>query len=328
MNLASVAFGFGDIEPRLLLLGVLFGLAVYLIVTGLPLGLPKPDLRERLDRLDVDQRVRIDLEQPDIRPLFSSQLLEHMLRPVMEDSGRLLRAVFARFGIGDLRELERRLRLVRPGVELPQFFGEKVASGVATGSVLPLANLMGLRPFGVWPVWLWLVTFAAGFFLPDWQLQRAVQTRRTRCLMELPAIVDLVAITLSSGMGLEQALMRAATYSSGTVAEELRQALREVAIGERTLLEALSAVGQRNGVPELSTFVSQLASAQEQGLPLVKALAEQAEALREGKRTRLLEQGGKAGEQMILPAILCIFPAIYIVTLVPAGISFTQLTGG
>jgi pilus assembly protein TadC len=31
---------------------------------------------------------------------------------------------------------------------------------------------------------------------------------------------------------------------------------------------------------------------------------------------------------MILPAIVCIFPAIYIVTLVPAGVSLMQLFGG
>jgi tight adherence protein C len=326
VTIAALTFGFPDIEPRLVVLALLFGLALYLVVTGLP-RLPKPDLRERLDRLDVDERVRIDLEQHEVRPLFSSALLEHMLRPVMEDAGRLLRGLFARFGIGDLRELERKLQLVRPGVELPQFFGEKVASGVATGSVLPIANLLGLRPFGFWPVWLWFIAFALGFLLPDWQLERAVQMRRTRCLMELPAIVDLVAITLSSGMGLEQALMRAASYSSGAVAEELRRALREVAIGQRTLFEALSAIGARNGVPELSLFVSQLASAQDQGLPLVRTLAEQAEMLREGKRTRLLEQGGKLSEQMVLPVILFIFPAIYIVLLVPAGMSFTQLLG-
>ncbi|HEU0169435.1 MAG TPA: type II secretion system F family protein [Chloroflexota bacterium] len=326
MIIAALTLPFADIEPRLAMLALLFGLAVYLIVTGLP-RLPKPDLRERLDRLDVDERVRLDLEQHEVKPLFSSRLLEHMLRPIMEDAGRLLRRVFARFGIGDLAELERKLQLVRPGVELPQFFGEKVASGVVMGSAFPIANLLGMRPFGVWPVWLWLVTFALGFFLPDWQLERSVHERRTRCLMELPAIVDLVAITLSSGMGLEQALMRAASYSSGAVAEELRQALREVAVGQRTLFEALSAIGTRNGVPELTLFVSQLASAQDQGLPLVRTLAEQAEMLREGKRTSVLEQGGKRGEQLILPIVLFIFPAIYIVLMVPAGVSFAQLLG-
>jgi tight adherence protein C len=284
----------GTLEPRLVLLAALCGLGVYLVVTGLPLGVPKPDLGQRLDRLDVDERVRMDLEARDVRPLFSSRLLEHLLRPVVEDAGRLLRGLFARLGLGDLGELERKLRLVRPEVELPQFFGEKLISGIVFGCTPVLANVLGVQPFGVWPLWLWLAAFAAGFFVPDWQLERAVAARRTRCLMELPPLVDLLLICLSSGMGEEQALIQAARHSHGTVAGELERALREAGIGQRDLMDALAAVADRNGVPELTAFVSQLRAAHGRGLPLVQALSEQSEMLRDGKRTRLLEAGGKA----------------------------------
>ena len=328
MTLATLTFDPGSLEPRLVLLAGLFGLGVYLIVTGLPLARPKPDLRLRLDSFDVDERLRMDLEARETRPLFSSPLLEHLLRPAMEDTGRVLRGLFARLGIGDLGEIERKLQLVRPGVELPQFFGEKAVSGVVAGCTPLLANLLGIHPLGSWPVWSWAAACAAGFFLPDWQLERAVTARRTRCVMELPAVVDLLLISLSSGMGEEQAMAQAARHSSGIVADELQRALREAGIGEHGLMAALGAVATRNGIPELTTFVSQLRAAHGRGLPLVQALSEQSEMLREGKRTRLLERGGKATEQMVLPAIVSIFPAIYIVTLVPAGVSFFQLFGG
>jgi tight adherence protein C len=83
----------------------------------------------------------------------------------------------------------------------------------------------------------------------------------------------------------------------------------------------------RNAVPELTSLVSQLRSAYEQGIPLSQALAAQAEALREQKRLRIVEEGGKATVRMILPVALFILPVLFVVLLVPAAIELMQLGG-
>ena len=50
--------------------------------------------------LDVDERMRrADLDRYGVRPLFASRMLESILRPVVEDAGRLLRAVLLRVGL-------------------------------------------------------------------------------------------------------------------------------------------------------------------------------------------------------------------------------------
>ena len=119
--------GFFDpaaLPPGALLWSLLFGLGVYLLVTSQPLGRPRPDMRERLHRLELDERIRIEAGGPEAHPLFASRLLEGMLRPVLDDAGRLVGGLFARLGLGGGAELERRLRLVRPGVEPVEFFGE------------------------------------------------------------------------------------------------------------------------------------------------------------------------------------------------------------
>ncbi|HEV7661945.1 MAG TPA: hypothetical protein VGQ62_00320 [Chloroflexota bacterium] len=126
------------IDGRVIALPLVFGFGLYLLLTAQPFGRPKPDLGDRLRRLDVDERMRlVDLGRRTARPLFASRLLENMLRPVIEDAGRLLRTVLLRLGLAGGRELELSLRVLRPGVEVVQFLGEKVASGLIAAATFP-----------------------------------------------------------------------------------------------------------------------------------------------------------------------------------------------
>src|SRR5581483_4782073 len=159
----SLPFDPRALEARALLWPLLFGLGLYLLVTAQPIGRPKPDLAERLRRLDVDERIQAELGRPAVRPIFASRLLEVMLRPVLDDLGRALQALLARVGLAGGRELERRLRVARPGVEPAQFFGEKVVTGLIGLVLFPLMNWLGVHPFGVWPLWAWAAGFAVGF---------------------------------------------------------------------------------------------------------------------------------------------------------------------
>jgi tight adherence protein C len=316
------------LDARVVVWPLVLGLGLYLVLTAQPIGRPKPDLGERLRRLDVDERIRLaELGRQASRPLFASRLLENMLRPMVEDAGRLLRTVLLRLGLAGGRELEARLRVLRPGVEVVQFLGEKVAAGLIVAATFPLMNLLRLEPLGAWPVWLWLVGFGLGFVLPDWDLDRRARLRRGLVLMELPTILDMLTIATSAGLALEQALVEVARQSSGVVAQELQRASREMALGQVTLVEALEALAARNDVPELNSLVSHLRSAHEQGLPLVQILATQAEALRERQRLRIIEEGGKASVRMLLPVALLILPALFVVVLVPAAVELMRLGG-
>jgi tight adherence protein C len=327
MSLLGLALDPGAFQPRVLLWPLMFGVGAYLLVTAQPIGRPKPDLAERLRRLDVDERIKAELGARAVRPIFASRLLEVMLRPVLDDLGRLLQTALARVGLAGGRELERRLRVARPGVEPAQFFGEKVVSGLIGLALFPLMGWLGVHPFGPWPLWAWAAGFAVAFFAPDWQLEQTLAARRTRCLMELPTILDMLTIATSAGLALEQALVQVARQSAGTIAQELRQASREMSLGQRSLVEALEAMAERNAVPELTSFASQVRAAHEQGIPLVHTLSLQAEALREQKRLRIVEEGGKATVRMILPVALFILPVLFVVLLAPAAIELMHLGG-
>lgn len=327
MTLFGLPFDPSALQFSVLVWPLLFGLGAYLLLTAQPIGRPKPDLLERLRRLDVDERMRAELGRREVRPIFASRLLEGMLRPVLDDLGRLLRFVLGKFGLAGGDDLERKLRIARPGVEPIQFFGEKVASGLIGLAIFPMMNSIGIHPFGSWPFWVWAVGLIVGFLAPNWQLDQRLAARRTMAVMELPTILDMLTIACSAGLALEQALSLVARQSQGAVAHELRHAVREMALGQRHLVEALVVMAERNAIPELGSFVSQLKAAHEQGIPLVQTLATQAEALREQKRLRIVEQGGKASVRMVLPVALFILPVLFVVLLVPAAVELMHLGG-
>lgn len=317
------------VDLRVIVLPVLLGLGVYLVLSTLSFGRPRPDLGERLRQLDVDERMRLaELGRRASQPLFSSRLLENMLRPIVEDAGRTMRRVLLRIGLGGGRELEDRLRLVRPGVDLVQFMGEKVAAGVIVAGMFPLMNLLRMHPFGAWPVWLWLVGFGVGYLLPDWDLDRRAARRRGLVLMELPTVLDMLTLATSAGMALEQALEEVSGASQGVVCRELRVVMRELALGQRRALpDALAALAERLGTPEVNHILGRMGAAYEQGLPLGPALQAQSEALRERQRLHIVEEGGKAAVRMLLPVALLILPALFVVVLVPAAAELTRLGG-
>jgi tight adherence protein C len=317
------------LDPRVVIWPLVLGLGLYLLLLASPIARPRPDLGERLRRLDVDERLRLaDQASQASGPLFSSRLLEIMLRPIVDDAGRVVRSVLGRLGLAGGHELERRLHVTRPGVEPVQFFGEKLASGIVLGALCPLMNVLRIQPFGAWPVWMWLVAFAIGFLLPDWDLERREARRRGLVLMELPTILDMLTLATSAGMALEQALEEVARHSQGVVARELRQVVRELALGQRrTLDEALVAMSRRLGLVELDRVVGRMGAAYEQGLPISQALGAQAQALRERQRLLIVEEGGKASVRMLLPVALLILPVLFVVVLVPAAAELTRLGG-
>ncbi|MCC7368821.1 MAG: type II secretion system F family protein [Chloroflexi bacterium] len=314
------------VRPGGLLWPALVGLGLYLLLVAQPIGRPKPDLVERLRRLDVDERVRWELGAERL-PLFRSRLLEALLRPVLDDVGALLRSLLGRLGLAGGRDLEARLAVARPGVTASQHYGEKLAVALVAGAFVPLGASLGVLPFGWATPWIAALVAGLGFAAPDWELERRLRTLRAACAHELPALVDLLAIATSAGYAVEQGLELVVREGTGAAARELRRATREAALGQAPLVEALEAAARRVGAPELSQLVTTLRAAQEQGLPLGPALAAQAEVLRDRRRLAVLEEGGKANVRMVIPVAVFILPVLFIILLVPAAVSLLGFGG-
>jgi tight adherence protein C len=61
------------------------------------------------------------------------------------------------------------------------------------------------------------------------------------------------------------------------------------------------------------------------GTSVAQALRVQSDVLRTKRRQRAEEQAAKTGVKMVFPLVICIFPAIWVVTIGPAAIKFVQV---
>jgi tight adherence protein C len=295
----------------------LLALGVFQFVESLPLGAPRPRLADRLRELDPEHWARVaQSESAALRPV---RVGSSILRPFVEEAGSLLQRLLGRLGIGSGDDLRETLALIRPGVEPAQHYGEKLVIAVIGVGFFPTIEAFGIRPFGPAPLWLWVSLGLVGFAAPDWYLTRKRAQRQTRVLMELPTILSMLAIALAAGHSIEEAVARVADASDGEVARELQRVRRELRLGQRYLVPALAEMARRNRIPELDAVVGHIRAANDLGLSLTATLRTEAAALRDRKRLRIVEEGGKGSIRMVLPVALFILPVLFVILLAPAA---------
>ncbi|MEZ5352061.1 MAG: type II secretion system F family protein [Bryobacteraceae bacterium] len=173
--------------------------------------------------------------------------------------------------------------------------------------------------------------FILGWLLPKQILYRMVKRYKSRLQDALPDTVDLLGIVLGTGLALDQAMLR--------VSEEMQHIYPELASEFYTVVmqvkagqERSKAFGQlvrRSGIEDIKSLAAMIVQSERFGTSLSQALKVYAEALRTRRRLRAEAAIAKAGIKMLVPIVLFILPALFIVTIVPALLSaFRDLRGG
>jgi hypothetical protein len=220
----------------------------------------------------------------------------------------------------EFRSLRANLALV--GKSFENYLATKVMLGLL-GLLLPLLALTGLGFAGlhvpvIIPVWVALI-FAAGFFLlPDLELKQQVDKRRRDFRHAIGAFLDLVAMNLSGGRGVPEALMAASEIGVGWAFWRIRDARANARITGQTPWQALGVLGAEVQINELKDLSAALSLVAEDGAKVRESLTARAASLR---RRELADLEGQAGErsqsmlvaQMLLAAAFLVFlmyPAI------------------
>jgi tight adherence protein C len=161
-----------------------------------------------------------------------------------------------------------------------------------------------------------------GVLAPQSWLKRKVAERSKAIRMDLPDTIDLLAISVEAGQGLEGAMQTVCLHFDSPLSEELSRTLKEMELG-LARRDALHNLKRRTEVPELSNFVLVLTQADALGMPIGRVLRTQAAEMRSKRRQWAREKAAKLPVKILLPLVLFIFPAIMVVTLGPAipGIS-------
>jgi tight adherence protein C len=304
-----------------LVYGALFGAGLLTVLAAQPHGAPRASLARRLAAL-----------RPEIAPtrrgtkkrVFRTRLFEEGLRPSLERVGEAIAGLLGRLGL-DLRTTEGRLRAAGDHGGLALFLGQKLAGGLVGFAFLPVAESFGLAPLT--PVWLWVTAAAGGFLLPDAMLKSRAEARRRRMREDLVHMAELLALSVSSGVGIEGAVEQATSTVEGPLFLELRRLLRETHLRGEPSSTAFLRLPEEAGLPDAESLAAAVRSASAHGAPVTEALRAKAQALRERRRLELVEAGERAQVRMLLPTGLLILPAFFVVVLYPAAVQLLKVTG-
>jgi tight adherence protein C len=188
--------------------------------------------------------------------------------------------------------------------------GVLAIGGVLIGWLVPPASLLMAVAL---PVLIGLI----GFMLPELWLSNRVSARQREILRSLPNALDLLAISVEAGLSLDAAMLEVVHKWNNALSEEFSTVLTDIKVG-RTRREALRGMAQRTDMTEVTAFASALIQADEVGLSIGRTLAVQAEQIRLRRRQRAERLAREASIKMLFPMALLIFPALFVVILVPA----------
>lgn len=213
-----------------------------------------------------------------------------------------------------------RHRIAQAGLDIgpSAFRGRQLAwglAGLAAGAALVVVFALVGRmspPLALLP----MIVGAAAAILYDSQLTARARTRRSRLADELPTTLEFLALCLSAGEGLLDALRRVASVGSGELTEELRRVVLAVNTGS-PLADALAEMSTRLQLPGLSRATDQIIAALEHGAPLSGVLHAQAGDAREDAKRVLIEQAGRKEILMLLPLVFLILPLSVLYAIYP-----------
>lgn len=195
----------------------------------------------------------------------------------------------------------------------------------ALGASLLITRLMGLS----FPVTLVLVVGAtlAGYQAVDLYLYQLAYDRGHKLQRELADAIDLLTISVESGLGFDAALAQVARNTDGPLGEEFARVLHEMQIGNGRS-ESLRALAERVDADDVRSFVSAMVQADAFGIPIGNVLRVQSKEIRIKRRQAAEEAAQKVPVQIMVPLIFCVLPCLFIVVLGPAGISIMESFGG
>lgn len=254
------------------------------------------------------------------------------------DDSQLQGSFMERFGgefLGNIGELGRRFT--------PQGYIEKVRQKfihAGRDSTAEVDRFMAMRvlmlfaiPFVIFFFFFWNPLELGGFirlmlagagigyliFGPDAQLNGQVEKRQKMILRDLPDVLDLLTISVEAGLGFEQALDRTIATVPGPLSTEFARMLGETRAGA-SRADAMRALDTRIDITEVRSFVLAVLQADTFGVSIGRVLRAQADEMRIRRRQIASEQAQKAPVKMLIPMVFCIFPALFVVILVPAMI--------
>jgi tight adherence protein C len=220
-----------------------------------------------------------------------------------------------------------RRRLVQAGIFDPRavgfFFVVRIglAVGLAAALFVGLPLLIELDGSAVWLMGVGGVT---GYIGPSIYLDRLIKTRQYEYRAGFPDFMDLLVVCADAGLAMEASLERVGREladSYPALAANIHMANLEIRAG-RALPEALEHFGDRLGLEEVRAFATLIQQSEELGSSITEALRVYSEDMRHKRLSRAEEKAYSLPARLALPMMICIFPVLFVVILLPVVVRF------
>jgi tight adherence protein C len=296
-----------------ILLASLFGLAVLTVFFGLARVFSQPSTaQERLQLYGSRPRSLEEIE-------LSQPFVERALLPLLRGLAHLLSRATPQKNVEKVRH---RLDLAgNPNNWTPSdFLGVRGLAGIFGSALLTLLAL-SLRMDAAMVLLFLGIGGAIGFFAPVFWLGRRIRRRQKAVVRELPDALDLLTISVESGLGFDQAMHKVTEKWDNELSRAFSRAIAEIRVG-KLRREALRDMAARIEVPDFTNFIAAIIQADQLGVSITKVLRIQAEQMRIKRRQRAEELANQAPVKMLIPLAFLVFPSIFIVLLGPTVLIF------
>lgn len=200
-----------------------------------------------------------------------------------------------------------------------------LAIGIAAGIffLIPI-----IRPTGNSTFWLLVIAGAVfGYVGPSMYIDKRIKKRRQEHREGFPDFMDLLVVCADAGLPIEAALERVGrefgdAYPS--LAANVHMTNLEIRAG-RTLPDALDRFADRVGLEEVRAFVTLISQSIELGSNITQALRVYSDDMRHKRLSRAEEKAYALPAKLALPMMVCIFPVLFVVILLPV---FVRLQTG
>ncbi|HEY0830093.1 MAG TPA: type II secretion system F family protein [Candidatus Dormibacteraeota bacterium] len=264
--------------------------------------------RERLARQEVglgQSAVALQLEKP-----LSERLVGPMRRWLERQAMRMTPEAQAANFRQQLDFVGNPLNLDPAGLQTL-----RIASGAAVGAIGTTIGVFVGTPFAIGLALV--IGVAVGFYAPVLWLDQLVRQRRTELEGSLPNALDVVAISMEAGLGLDRALEQLVRHQDDSLTLLVARALREIQLG-RPRGQALLEMAEATGIDDFTSLVRGILYAEKTGVPIARTIAAHAAQMRVKRRLKIRTEAARASLKILLPTVGCVFPTLWLILLGPA----------
>lgn len=296
----------GSAELMLILGLLLGGVAVFLFVSSI---FSSNSDKQQLSWASNDEPVKSKNAIINFsRPLVHQFTLQHAMKVRSESYRKRVRKYILTSGLSqELNEDEFIGLQILWGVMFPVFL---FIMNFSLQLDLPAPALIGLG--------------FIGFYLPQVHATGEKKRRELSVRADLPFFIDLLALSVEAGLDFFSAIQKIVDKAQGTdsvLADELGTVLKDIKIGA-SKTQALKDMAARLDMNEITSFVAVLVDAESTGASISQVLKDQSVQMRLERFVRAEKAGAKASQMILVPLMIFILPAVFIIVFGPVAISF------